>query len=256
MAVRSFIYAVNSTFTEIRTIFNMRKFFLLNFLFLFFYAGLNAQSGKKPGGWAATFTGALIPISQPGLGLQPGIEYRFNERYSLLGEITIPVYNKNSRDSSELDKKYLRIKSEIRYSLRSKNKKSHTYAGLQFSRASRQFINQNSFYFDHHKTDSGYYYSRASINSPVITISVQLGSVFSFSKKKWALDIFAGAGARFINTDITRVENPVRSTIRKPDSGPSFTASYSYAGATTMLHLNAGIRLMWHFYEFRHPQKD
>jgi hypothetical protein len=233
----------------------MRKTVIYTFVLLFYYSSLAAQSKKKQEGWAATFTGALIPISQPGLGVQPGIEYRFNDRYCVLAEITIPANRKNSKDSSELNKKYFRFKSEMRYSFLSKSKKSHQYAGFQLSRASRRFINQNSFYFDNNSTDSGYYYSRASINSPVTTVSFQFGSVMSFSKKNFALDFFAGVGARFINTTISDIENPVRSIIRKPDSGPSFTASYSYAGNVTMLHLNGGIRLIWHFYEFPHPRK-
>ncbi|HEY6064156.1 MAG TPA: hypothetical protein VIV35_11135, partial [Chitinophagaceae bacterium] len=161
---------------------------------------------------------------------------------------------KNSKDSSELDKKYFRIQSEMRYSIFCKNKGGRMYAGLRASRSSRQFINQNGFYYDDRTTDSGYYYSRASINSPVTTFSLQFGAIFS--KKRFAIDVFTGVGARFIHTAITGIENPVRSSIRRPDSGPSFTASYSYAGNITMLHLNGGIRLMWHFYDSRHPQKQ
>ena len=231
----------------------MRKPVFFTFLFLFLYSSLKAQSEKKQGGWAVTLTGALIPISQPGLGIQPGVEYRFNDRYSLLTEITIPVNGKNSKDSSELDKKYFRIKSEMRYSFFSKNKSSHLYAGLQVSRASRQFINQNSFYYDDRNTDSGYYYSKAAINSPVSTLSLQFGTIIA--KGRFAVDLFTGIGARFIHTAITDVKDPVRTVIAKAAEGPSFTASYSYAGNVTLLHLTGGVRLMWHFYEFRHPKK-
>jgi hypothetical protein len=231
----------------------MQKSVFFTFLLLIFYSSLTAQSEMKKGGWAITLAPALIPISQPGFGIQPGAEYRFNDRYSLLAEITIPANKKNSKDSSELNKKYFRLKSEIRYCLLGKNKKSHMYTGLQVSGSGRKFINQNSFYFDNRKTDSGYYYSKASINSPVTTVSVQIGSIFS--KGRFALDLFTGIGARFIKTTITDIENPTRSAIRRPDSGPSFTASYSYDGNIIMLQLNGGIRFMWHFYELKHPQK-
>ena len=231
----------------------MRKPVFFTFILLIFYSSLTAQSEKKQAGWAAAVSGALIAISQPGLAIQPGIEYRFNDRYSLLGEITIPVNRKSSKDSSELDKKYFRVQTELRYSLFSKSKKSHMYAGLRASRSGRKFINQNSFYFDNRSTDSGYYYNRASINSPVTTFSLQFGTIFS--KKRFAVDLFAGIGARFIHTAISNIENPVRSRIPKAADGPSFTASYSYAGSVTMLHLNGGIRLMWRFYDLRHPRK-
>jgi len=231
----------------------MRKTVYTSFLLLFFYSSLTAQSEKKQGGWAATLTAGLIPISQPGLGIQPGFEYRFNDRYSLLAEITIPVNGKNSKDSSELDKKYFRIQSELRYSFLSKSKGSHMYAGLRASRSSRKFINQNSFYYDGRSNDSGYYYNRASIISPVTTFSLQFGAIFS--KKRFAVDVFTGIGARFIHTNITDIQNPVRSLITKAAEGPSFTASYSYKGNVSMLQVNVGIRLIWHFYDFRHPRK-
>jgi hypothetical protein len=229
----------------------MRKFIFI--LFLLFSASLQAQNSNEQKGFAVTLAGALIPISQPGLGIQPGVEYRFNGRYSLLAEATIRVNNKNSKDSSELNKQYFRFKSELRYSLSGKNKKNHMYTGLQVSGSSRKFINQNSFYYDSRNTDSGYYYTKASINSPVTTVSLQFGSIIA--KGKFAVDLFTGIGARFIHTTIAGIENPTRSAIRKPDSGPSFTASYSYAGNIIMLHLNGGIRLMWQFYQVKHPQK-
>lgn len=234
----------------------MRKTVYFIFILLFYHSSLKAQSDTLQKGWAATLSAALIPISQPGLGLQPGIEYRFNERYSLLAEVAIPVNNKNSKDSSELNKKYFRVKSELHYNFLSKSTKSNRYTGLQISRASRSFINQNSFYFDNQGSDSGYYYNKASINSPVTTVSLQFGSIFSFKNKRFALDLFAGIGARFINTTITDVKDPIRGKISKPSDGPSFTASYSYAGNVTMLHLNGGVRLMWHFYQLNHPQKQ
>ncbi|MEK7226914.1 MAG: hypothetical protein AAB221_14680, partial [Bacteroidota bacterium] len=123
----------------------------------------------------------------------------------------------------------------------------------QVSHASRQFINRNSFYFDKPSSDSVYYYENASINSPVTTVSLQFGSIFT--RGRFAVDVFAGIGARFINTDLKDIVNPVRGVILNGAEGPHFTASYSYSGNITMLQLNAGIRAMWHFYEFRHPQK-
>lgn len=234
----------------------MKRIIFLLFPILLFHFSLTAQSDNVQKGWAAVFSAALIPISQPGLGLQPGIEYRFNNRYSLLTDIVIPVNKKDSKDSSELNKKYFRVKSELRYHFLNRKSKSSRYAGLQIARASRSFINNNSFYYDEQGSDSGYYYSSASVNSPVTTVSLQFGSIFSIKNKRLVLDLFAGIGARFINTSITDIKDPVRAKIAKPSDGPSFTASYSYSGNVTMLHLNGGIRLMWHFYDIIHPQKQ
>ena len=81
------------------------------------------------------------------------------------------------------------------------------------------------FIYDDRSTDSGYYYNKASLNSPVTTFSLQFGSILSFSGGKFAMDFFAGVGAWFINTAITGIENPVRALISKPADVPSFTAS-------------------------------
>ncbi|HMK25775.1 MAG TPA: hypothetical protein VK483_07065 [Chitinophagaceae bacterium] len=228
----------------------MRKFVVI--LFLVLSSSLYAQVDSSQKGWAATFTVAAIPISQPGLGIQPGIEYRFNDRFSVLAEITIPVNKKNSKDSSELNKKYLRYKTEIRYNLFPKSKKGHYYTGFQVSSSQRKFTSVGGFYYDERHTDSVYYYDRASINSPVTTVSAQFGSIIT--KGRFAVDVFAGIGARFIHTTISNIENPVRSVIMSAD-GLRLTASYSYKGNITMFHFNGGIRFMWHFYQFKHPGK-
>lgn len=229
----------------------MRKFVVI--LFLVFSSSLYAQVDSTQKGWAAILSPALIPISQPGLAIQPGVEYRLNDRISLLAEITIPVNKKNSRDSSELNKKYLRYKTEIRYSFLTKSKKSHEYAGFQVTRASRSFSNLNGLYYKQRGGDSVYYYDKASINSPITTLSLQFGSVISYGR--FAVDLFAGIGARFINTSITDIINPVSAGTDSRTDGVAFTPSYSYAGNITMFHLNGGVRLMWHFYPFKHPRK-
>jgi hypothetical protein len=228
----------------------MRKFVVI--LFLVLSSSLFAQENSGQKGWAATLTVAAIPISQPGLGVQPGIEYRFNDRFSLLAEITIPLNKKNSKDSLELNKQYIRFKTEIRYSLFPKNKKSHYYTGFQVSSSQRKFTNVAGFYYDERHTDSVFYYDKASINSPVTTVSAQFGTIVT--KGRFAMDVFAGIGARFIHTTISNIENPVRSVIMSAD-GLRLTASYSYKGNITMFHFNGGIRFMWHFYQFKHSRK-
>ena len=228
----------------------MRKFVVI--LFLVLSSSLYAQADSSQKGWAATLAAALIPISQPGLGIQPGIEYRFNDHFSLLAEVSIPINGKNSKDSSELNKQYLRFKTEIRYSLLTKSKKGNYYTGFQVSSSQRRFTSIGGFYYDERHTDSVYYYDKASINSPVTTVSAQFGSIIT--KGRFAVDVFAGIGARFIHTTISDIENPVRSVIMSAD-GLRLTASYSYKGNITMFHFNGGIRFMWHFYQFKHPRK-
>ena len=230
----------------------MQKYF---FIFLLAIPTvMYGQTDSIQKGWAATLTITSIPIGQPGLGIQPGTEYRFNDRYSLLTEVAFRANKKNNNDSSILDKHYLKFKSELRYSFPSKKERwSHDYAGLQISWATRRFINKNGFYDDHLPGDSVYYYSSASINSPVTTISLQFGSIIT--NGRLAVDAFLGIGARFIHTTVTNVENPIKAVRQEGGSGLQLTASYSFAGNVTMFHFNGGLRLMWHFYDFKHPRK-
>ncbi|HWR31933.1 MAG TPA: hypothetical protein VN451_00290 [Chitinophagaceae bacterium] len=225
------------------------------FIFLFFLStALYGQKDSVQKGWAVTLSAASIPIGQPGFGIQPGVEYRFNDRYSLLAEVAFRANKKNNKDSSILGKQYLRFKCGLRYSFPGKKERwSHDYAGLQISWATRKFINTNGFYDDHLPGDTVYYYSKASINSPVTTISLQFGSIIT--EGKFAVDAFIGLGARFIHTTISNIENPFKQERQRGGSGLNLTASYSYAGNVTMFHINGGIRFMWHFYNFRHPQK-
>lgn len=205
-------------------------------------------------GWAVTLTATSVPIGQPGLGIQPGVEYRFNERMSLLAEFAFRANKNASDDSTEFDKHYLKFKSELRYALLSKKERwAHEYIGFQLSHASRKFTNRNAFYYEQRGDDSVFYYSSAAVNSPVTTASVQFGSIITDGR--FALDAFAGIGARFIHTTLGDIQNPVKGVRKNAAEGFHFTASYSYAGNVTMLHLNAGIRFIWHFYKFQHPRK-
>jgi hypothetical protein len=232
----------------------MPKPFLL--LLLILPATLLAQKDStEQKGWAATFTVTSVPIGQPGLGIQPGIEYRFNDRYSLLAEVGFRANKNVSKDSTEFDKHYLKLKAELRYHLPvSKGKWVHEYFGLQLSHASRSFICRNGFFYGDLPGDSVYYYSQAAIKSPVTTASVQFGAIIT--EGRFALDAFIGVGGRFINTQISDVKNQTKGIRTDAAEGFHFTASYSYAGNKTMFHLNGGVRFMWHFYNFKHPRKQ
>ena len=66
------------------------------------------------------------------------------------------------------------------------------------------------------------------LSKPGFYPSIQFGTVFS-AGKKISIDVFAGTGARFINTAFANMENPI-SGVRVKEDGPSIIASYSYEG--------------------------
>lgn len=218
-------------------------------------AQTDSSQNSSQKGWAATFTITSVPIGQPGLGIQPGIEYHFNDRYSLLAEVAFRANKNASKDSTEFDKHYLKFKTELRYHLPSKKERwGHEYFGFQLSHASRRFITRNGFYYGDLPGDSVYYYSQAAINSPVTTASIQFGSIMT--EGRFALDAFIGIGARFINTELSDIKNQTKGIRTNAAEGFHFTASYSYEGNKTMFHLNGGVRFTWYFYNFKHPRKN
>jgi hypothetical protein len=119
------------------------------------------------------------------------------------------------------------------------------YTGLRVSYSLRKFTDENGFYSISNKGDEGFFYDKADINSPVFTSSIQFGTLFS-AGRKISIDVFAGTGARIINTAFANVINPI-SGIRVKEDGPSINASYSYEGSLIRLQLNAGFRLIYHF---------
>jgi len=141
----------------------------------------------------------------------------------------------------------------LRYSLPTRRKLSNDYLGFQISRSSRSFIARNGFFYDDPPSDSVNYYSQASIKSPVTTASLQFGTIVSDGR--FAVDVFVGIGARFIHTDLSSITNKTRGLPNDAPDGLHFTASYSYEGNKVMFHCNAGLRFMWHFYDFMHPRK-
>lgn len=219
-------------------------------LLLLLSTRLHGQTDSTQKGWAVTLTSSLIPLGSSAIGIQPGAEYKFNDRLNLLSEITFRAAPKNS--GLLLDRHYMRLKSELRYNFFKKRKKVfHEYAGLQVAWASRRFVDSNGHYYENQKSDSAVFFDKAKLKSPITTFAVQFGSIIADGR--FGVDVFMGFGVRFVHTSFSEVANP-----RK---GPRifrafyFPAAYNYAGNVTQFHFNAGIRFMWHFYDFQHPRK-
>ncbi|HEV7781591.1 MAG TPA: hypothetical protein VGO58_10005 [Chitinophagaceae bacterium] len=146
----------------------MRQFLFI--MSLFSFSSLTAQrrfaTEEK---WSASLTGAFISLPEFNAGIQPGVGYRFNDRLSLLTEITIRIGNKTAKDSAAIDKKYFRIQPELRYYFQSKRRKREDYAGLRLSWATRKFEKVNGFYTADAKTDAGYFMTgqRSTVRSPL-----------------------------------------------------------------------------------------
>lgn len=223
-----------------------RKTIILFFAVLFvFHAG--GQRIVPDPRWTAGLSFGILPLPGSGLGIQPSLEYYFTERWSLLTDITLQTEKKNNADSMALDKKYFRVRPELRYIVSPPEKIAKFYVGLQGGFASRSFTTmKNGYYFDKPESDSAWIFDKGRVNSPINTFSFQMGLLIS-NKSRLSMDMYFGAGARFINTSFSGLEN-LRYDIRRLGLFSfGIKRAYNQIGKITHSHYVAGIRLIWRF---------
>ena len=221
----------------------MRKLILSICLFQFYFIA-SAQESK----WGVSFTPAIILSTQLHYGLQTGIEYYINEHLSILTEFAFTTA-KNINPSYE-NSKYFRIKPELRYNFPESKWGLHTYTAFQLSYSYRKWEDQNGGIYFNHKLydDSSVSYSSASIKSPILTSSIQLGQTFSLSSH-FTMDIFMGIGFRTIFTNYSNVQNPNKQPYYniprcKP---PAPYPAYWLNGTVIRFHSNLGFRILYRF---------
>lgn len=210
-------------------------------MLLSFYAA-TAQGSK----WGVSFTPSLIQSPSIRYGVQPGVEYRINDRLALLAEFAFPVGN--SQDSSYGNSTYFRIKPELRYTFRKSRFGPDMYGGIQMSFVYRKWDDQNGgCYYEKDAVNTQMSYDKASISSPIVTSSLQFGIIYPLGKLH--VDFFAGMGARMVLTNYSNVENSVGKPFNKaickiiPVPDPAFWMN----GTVARFHSNFGMRLLYRF---------
>ncbi len=203
----------------------------------------NSQVTDKK--FAATFTIATISVPE-NIGIQPGVEYKINDRVSFALQTTFRIKVKPT-DINDLyfNQKYLRIIPELKYWFNKKQNFSE-YISLRTSFSKRNFFRADSYYYDKTITDSAIFYDQARINSPITTLSIQIGKLFPVSKK-FSADFFFGSGIRILNTEYLEVLNPRYGIESRPADGPIFKPYYIFNGRINLLHITAGIKLFYRF---------
>ena len=218
----------------------MKKLLLFAFLLTISFL-LRAQDSK----WSVSFTPAIVQSPDFHYAVQPGVEYEFNNRLSLLTEFAVPVGKNNQLNYS--NSKYFRIKPELRYNLSPSKRGIRTYVGLQASYTFRSWQNNGGTYFDKSVySDSATRYDGAKINSPIFTWSFQFGTPMSLGRNL-DMDIFMGLGMRMIFTNYTDVQNAVKGAYSTPTCRmlPAINYAYGIDGTVNRFHSNFGVRFLY-----------
>jgi hypothetical protein len=205
-------------------------------------------SGAQEPGIGVSFTPAMVQSPEMRYGYQPGVEFLFTDRLSLLTEIAFSI--RKRRDESTDKNFYLRIKPELRYLLFESRRGRLLYAGIQASYAFRKWNEKDSGSYIDPKPDPDLtiQFTKASINSPILTGSLQFGYIIPIYKKL-SLDIFIGFGGRTIFTKYDNIENPTVDLSNRfwDRIFPVYKPAYRTNGTVTRLHFNGGYRLLYRF---------
>ena len=220
----------------------MRRIMFFCALLLSFKA-MKAQESK----WSVSFSPAIVESPALHFGFQPGVEFSFNERLSLLTDVAFAFKSKNPAFSNS---RYLRVKPELRYVLNKGTASVHYFTGLQLAYSYRKWddLSGGSYFNKRMWADTAIGYSSATINSAILSASLQFGASITLSDH-FSLDLYSGLGIRMIFTKYSNVENAVKDLYIRPSCiiFPSPTAAYVVNGRVQRLHANTGLRLAYRF---------
>jgi hypothetical protein len=213
----------------------------------FFSTFLKAQEQNNK--WTISLGPAFISDPYPRFGIQPGVVYKPGKNLGILTELTVTP--KMSTDPSYSNNQYLRIKSELRYIFsQKKSGRENYYYGLQLSYSYRKWndLGGGAYFQKEDYYDSSYSYSSATITSPVITASLQMGYCL-FPGKHFGIEIFGGAGIRGVVTEYSNIENKVKGPYYRPICKifPSPDPAWWMNETSWRFHANLGFRFQYRF---------
>jgi hypothetical protein len=216
--------------------------FLVFTLFCFSYTISNGQHDRHSK-ISIHVSPAMLNVSHLNPGYQLGMQARLSERWAVLSEVAFRLPFNNNTEFSNY--KYVRIKSEVKKFITHKRTGSSKYISLEGSYATRSFDRTNDYYFLDREgsNDNTYYFDKAHIRTPLITLALK-GGLESRLGDKAFLDVFAGVGIRNINTTYSQVENL---TVQQGEESHGFFVSsnfaYRFNRSITKQHLTLGLRL-------------
>lgn len=192
--------------------------------------------------WGASLTPSLFPMEN--FALQPGVQYTFNERWSILGEVAVPT--SHSKDPRFEQIHLIRYGAELRYFAPAFI--HHSYYAVQLTYFQRRFIDRDSgSYRDHYYDETSHWYRSTSVHSPVLAFSVQTGREILLGAHIY-LDLFVGLGVRGIFTKYKAEDVRNLQSVRPKDivvfSPPP---SWKYNSTMVRFHMPFGLRVIKKF---------
>jgi len=214
----------------------VKFFFVLLLAFVFMFSGY-AQREVKLFLSPAT---AMCPNFSP--AIQPGIEWKADNHFGLLGEFAVP-YNAY-KDSNALHPKFLRSRIGLRYHFNGYNP---FYVGMSFAYTKRSFDNLKSGSFNQlGEPDSvRYNFKSAHINSPFSSITIDAGFT-GILYKKIGIELFGGLGLRTTNTSYSSLVELQKVTyFEGVKCGFVIPRTWQTSGKVNGIQLNLGVRLFY-----------
>jgi hypothetical protein len=163
--------------------------------------------------------------------LQPGMEVKFNKRLSGEFAIGIPLgYGSEETDSTYF--RFYKLKAEIRYF---PFERRAFYLASELSYVSRERDEYNGIFVAKDREVYGYDY--AQIDKNIFAVAFKAGAVLPFRKNsRWLMDFFAGAGPRFVKTEIKAINV-------RPDAPGWMFWNRDRQGSSAGLHLTVGFKI-------------
>lgn len=182
------------------------------------------------------------------IAIQPSAEFSLSKKIKLLTEFTIPFNNfEKNRDFSGIN--FFKTKAEIRYHIKPIKP---LYIGLQMAYTYRKFdaVTKGRFYEKKYYDTVAYLYQSATISSPVLTISMQVGWLIKFFSRFYG-DFFLGAGYRNVNTTYSNINGLQKINVDRPKDSFFFSPepAHQINRIVHRLQVNGGFRLLYQLHK-------
>lgn len=176
----------------------------------------------------------FVPVS---VAVQAGVQVRLSRRWQLVTEAAYPTFYPRNTPYQRI--RYWRAGSELQYAFRRKPALQN-YLSLQVAYLVRNFRQAGqALYYTPTQT---FTYSNADIHSPVLSTAIKTGVQLA-AGNRFLVDLFGGAGGRFIFTSYTTKSALVTSISPKRQTFVSSDDAWLYNYTLKRLHVVVGFRL-------------